>query len=120
MILMSPFRVLSALVSPMRQPKTVNPPPSPPPPPKEDGNFHIKVTTYETNPASERIKRYTGYSQDSEIIPKTMEYCISQAGGENMCQRPVVSTCTGNTFTNCVVVDNLVTKSTHVHWISNM
>ena len=96
--------------------RTVIPPPILPPEPHERGNFYIKSTVYEEKDG-ETVKRYTGYSQDSDIIPKTVEWCMkNREAPENICTRPVVTSSTGKKFTGCIVVDDIMKKLTRVEW----
>lgn len=109
-------RAFATFAQPLKKPQIATPPPSAPPPPPEKGDFYIKVTTYEVDPDCKKVKRLTGYSKDSEIIPNTMEYCSKFASQGNSCARPIVLTTTKNTFANCVVVDHLQKHYTYVHW----
>ena len=84
---------------------------------KEQSNFYIKVITYETDPESTELKKYTGYSQDSDIIPKTCEYCESRTYGNHTCSPPIVSTVSNIEFQDCIIVENLLTDSSYIHWI---
>ena len=84
--------IIFSISYPSKSMKTAIPPPKPPRPKKEQGNFYIKVTTYETT-TDKQIKRYTGFGQDSDIIPKTVEYCISNLAKGTVCEPPIVLTC---------------------------
>ena len=58
-----------------------------------------------------------GYSQDSEIIPKTVEFCNKRRSDmENVCTRPIVTTSTDAMFQECIVTDDLIKKVTSVEW----
>ena len=106
--------VLSA-IAPFRRTqdmKTNDIKPPPPIPPREFGNFLIKVTTYDGDK-----KKFTGYGRDSDIIPKTMEYCNKMKCGDNACSRPVVTTSPSTQEKNYIVVENISEKSSYVHFV---
>tara|TARA_B100001093_G_scaffold3139_3_gene3230 strand:+ start:2305 stop:2685 length:381 start_codon:yes stop_codon:yes gene_type:complete len=83
---------------------------------KGSGNFYIKVITYEKDHEN-NIKRYTGYSQESDIIPKTCEFCESRSGKNSECTPPIVSTVNEVDLCDCIVAENFITESSFIHRI---
>ena len=83
---------------------------------KENGNFYIKVITYEKDNEN-NIKKYTGYSQESDIIPKTYEFCESRSGKNSECTPPIVSTVNEVDLCDCIVAEDFVTESSFIHKI---
>lgn len=81
----------------------------------QTGDFTIKVTVYEKC-GDEKIKRFTGYSQESDIIPKTYEYCESVRSEFNACSVPIVRTTTSKKFLDCIVIDDIVHETTDIKW----
>ena len=106
--------ILSA-IAPFRRSQDMKTNDTKPPPPsvrREFGNFLIKITTYDGD-----RKKFTGYGSDSDIIPKTMEYCAKMKCGENACTRPIVTTSPSTQEKNYIVVENLTEKSSYVHFV---
>lgn len=97
------------------RPRTVVPPPRVPPKNHDKGDFFIKVIVYE-EAGDQQVKRFTGYSQDSEIIPKTVGVCNKKRFIDNTCTRPVVTTTNSKAFNDCIVIDDLIRKVTAVEW----
>ena len=87
------------------------------PPAGDTPMFSIKVTTFEQTNGDRTYKRFVGYSQDSEIIPKTMELCNKIKKNGSFCTRPIITTAANNIFTECVVVDNYVKETTTIHYV---
>lgn len=107
----------SGLLSREKSPTPVVPPPNFTPPNDNNDQFSIKVTVYETDKTQKQTKRLTGYSQESDIIPKTVDYCLRHKSGTNVCTPPIVTTSSNNQLGDCIVVDDIIKKKTYVHFV---
>lgn len=51
----------------------------------------FKVTINETKHNGKIQKKIVGYSDDIEVINKTMKYCIQKKDNDNFCSLPIVT-----------------------------
>ena len=65
--------------------------------------FSIKVTTWEHGLDGENVRKLTGYSNNSEIIQDTMNYCIRTKDATSQCTPPVITT-TSSTLNDVIIV----------------
>jgi hypothetical protein len=80
--------------------------------------FSIQATTYEINAAQNDVmKKYTGYSKESEIIPATVSYCNQNKHDDNYCTRPIVSTTTHVHSNECIIVEDKIKFRKNIHWL---
>ena len=56
------------------------------------GNFKYKVTTFEKDFNSNKIRKISGYSDNQDIVLKTFEYCTKTKGSSCSCSDPIIST----------------------------
>ena len=86
---------------------------------RKHAHFLIKTTNYELNKTQDDIiRKYTGYSQESDIIPKTLEFSIQQKRCcDNVCTKPIVTTTTASHSSECIIVDDRKTLRKFIHWL---
>lgn len=107
-------RYVSFISSPFKnQNKDQIAPPVDTTPKKEDGQFVIKVQTND-----QFCQKFTGYSQESDIIPLTVDFCEKHKARKGIpCTPPIVTTSTEVNMANTIVVDNWKSYRTWIHFI---
>ena len=80
--------------------------------------FSIQATTYEISATqNDVLKKYTGYSTDSDIIPITVSHCQQNMHEDNYCTRPVVTTTTHVHSNECIIVEDKIKFRKHIYWL---
>ena len=88
-------------------------PPFKPPPLISQGDFCIKVETYEGS-----NQKFTGYGYNSEIIAQTVDYCERhKKNKQNSCSRPTVTTSENINLVDMIFVEEYIHNTTYVHFL---
>ena len=88
-------------------------PPASPPPQLKQGNFCIKVETFEKD-----LQKFTGYSYDSDIIPLTIDFCEKHRKDDrHTCSPPIVTTSQNVSMVDMIFVEDYKYNNSYVHFV---